>query len=83
MIKNTPIIDFISFLPMPALIIDSNGFIVNANIIYREKFKFNRISNSNKIKLQTFFSFDIENILIRLFTGDSSVSTYDYKLNDC
>ena len=39
MIKNTPIIDFISFLPMPALIIDSNGFIVNANIIYREKFK--------------------------------------------
>ena len=82
MIKNTPIIDFISFLPMPALIVDSNGFIVNANIIYREKFKFNRISNSNKIKLQTFFSFDIENILIRLFTGDSSVSTYDYKLND-
>ena len=70
MIKNTPIIDFISFLPMPALIIDSNGFIVNANLIYREKFKFNRISNSNKIKLQTFFSFDIENILIRLFTGD-------------
>ena len=42
----------------------------------------NRISNSNKIRLQTFFTFDIQNILKRLFTGDTSVSTYDYKLND-
>ena len=82
MIKNTVIKEFISFLPMPALIIDQKGYIVGANIIYREKFKFDRIFKTNKIKLQTFFSFDIENILKRLFTGDSSVSTYDYKLND-
>ncbi len=82
MFKNTAINDFISFLPMPALTIDYNGFIVNANLIYKEKFKFNRISNQNKVRLQTFFSFDIESILNRLFLGDSSVSTYDYKLND-
>ena len=82
MIKNSSIKDFISLLPMPALIIDNNGFIVSANLIYTEKFKFNRISNLNKVKLQTFFSFDIENILKRLFAGDNTVSTYDYKLND-
>ena len=82
MVKNTAIKDFISFLPMPALVIDAKGFIVHANLIYKEKFKFNRISKSNKIRLQTFFTFDIENILKRLFAGDSSVSTYDYKLND-
>ena len=80
--KNTAINDFISFLPMPALIIDNKGYIVNANLVYKEKFKFNRISNQNKVRLQTFFSFDIENILNRLFSGDGSVSTYDYKLND-
>ena len=39
-------------------------------------------SNQNKVRLQTFLSFDIESILNRLFLGDSSVSTYDYKLND-
>ena len=55
MVKNTAINDFISFLPMPALTIDYNGFIVNANLIYKEKFKFNRISNQNKVRLQTFF----------------------------
>ena len=55
MIKNSSIKDFISLLPMPALIIDNNGFIVSANLIYTEKFKFNRISNLNKVKLQTFF----------------------------
>tara|TARA_Y100001968_G_C19425934_1_gene754359 strand:- start:628 stop:1698 length:1071 start_codon:yes stop_codon:yes gene_type:complete len=82
MIKNTAIKDFISFLPMPALIINAEGFIVDANLTYKEKFKFNRISNLNKIRLQTFFTFDIENILKRLFGGDASVSTYDYKLND-
>ena len=82
MIKNTAIKDFISFLPMPALTIDHNGFIVNANVQYKEKFKFNRISNQNKVRVQTFLSFDIENILNRLFLGDGSVSTYDYKLND-
>ena len=42
MIKNTAINDFISFLPMPALTIDYNGFIVSANLQYKEKFKFNR-----------------------------------------
>jgi len=82
MAKNTSIKDFISLLPMPALIIDNNGFIVSANVIYTEKFKFNRIANLNKVKLQTFFSFNIENILKRLFTSDTTVSTYDYKLND-
>ena len=82
MAKNTVINDFISLLPMPALLIDNNGYIVNANLIYKEKFKFNRISNQNKVRLQTFFTFDIENILNRLFLGDGSVSTYDYKLND-
>ncbi len=82
MTKNTAINDFISYLPMPALIIDSKGYIVNANLIYKEKFKFNRISNQNKVRLQTFFSFDMESILNRLFSGDGSVSTYDYKLND-
>ena len=82
MVKNTAINDFISYLPMPALIIDNKGVIVNANLIYKEKFKFNRIANQNKVKLQTFLSFDIENILNRLFSGDASVSTYDYKLND-
>ena len=82
MAKNTVINDFISLLPMPALLIDNNGYIVNANLIYKEKFKFNRISNQNKVRLQTFLSFDIESILNRLFLGDGSVSTYDYKLND-
>ncbi len=82
MIKNTAINDFISFLPMPALTIDYNGFIVSANLQYKEKFKFNRISNQNKVRVQTFLSFDIESILNRLSLGDSSVSTYDYKLND-
>ena len=49
MTKNTAINDFISYLPMPALIIvDTKGYIVNANIIYKEKFKFNEISNQNK-----------------------------------
>ena len=67
---------------MPALTIDHSGFIVNANVQYKEKFKFNRISNQNKVRVQTFLSFDIENILNRLFLGDGSVSTYDYKLND-
>ena len=74
MVKNTAINDFISYLPMPALIIDNKGVIVNANLIYKEKFKFNRIANQNKVKLQTFLSFDIENILNRLFSGDASVS---------
>ena len=55
MAKNTVINDFISLLPMPALLIDNNGYIVNANLIYKEKFKFNRISNQNKVRLQTFF----------------------------
>ena len=74
MVKNTAIKDFISFLPMPALIIDANGFIVDANLIYKEKFKFNRISKSNKIRLQTFFTFDIENILKSIFTGKADYS---------
>lgn len=82
MVKNTVINDFISFLPMPALLIDDNGFIINANLIYKDKFKFNRISSKNKIRLQTFFTFDIQTILQRLFAGDNSISTYDYKLKD-
>ena len=35
--KNTAINDVISFLPMPALIIDNKGYIVNANLVYKEK----------------------------------------------
>ncbi|MEC8099738.1 MAG: ATP-binding protein [Pseudomonadota bacterium] len=82
MTNNTSINDLISFLPMPAIIINAEGYIVNANVIYKEKFKFNRISNLNKVKIATFFTFDIENILRRLYSGDNSVSTYDYKLSD-
>ena len=40
---------------MPALITDYRGYIVNANFIYKEKFKFDRISKQNKVRLQTFF----------------------------
>ena len=43
MVKNTAIKDFISFLPMSVLIIDDKGFIVDANLVYKEKFKLNRI----------------------------------------
>ena len=49
MFKNTAINDFISFLPMPALTIDYNGFIVNANLIYKENL--NLIEFQIKIKL--------------------------------
>ena len=57
---------------MPALLIDNNGYIVNANLIYKENL--NLIEFQIKIKLvANFFTFDIENILNRLFLGDGSV----------
>lgn len=82
MVKNTVIKDFISILPMPAVIVDYNGYIISANYSYNDKFKLNRLSNRNKIKLQTFLNFDIENIIKRLSSGGASVSTYDYKFVD-
>ncbi len=80
--KNISINNFISFLPMPAVLINEKGFIVAANHLYKEKFKFDRISIKNKVLLQTFLNFDVGNILKRLFSGNSSISTYDYKFND-
>ena len=80
--KNTTIKDLISILPMPSVILDFKGYLVSANYLFIEKFKLNKLSNKNKIKLQTFFNFDIKNIIKRLSLGDNSVSTYDYKLND-
>ncbi|MBJ56872.1 MAG: hypothetical protein CMP24_01360 [Rickettsiales bacterium] len=82
MIKNTAIKDLISILPMPAVIVDFKGYIKSTNYLYNEKFKLNRLSSKNRIKLQTFLNFDVENILKRLTSGDTSVSTYDYKFND-
>ena len=80
--KNIAIKDFISIIPMPAVVIDFRGFIRFSNYLYSEKFKLNRIANKNKIKLQTFLNLDVENIIKRLSSGDASVSTYDYKFND-
>ena len=80
--KNISINNFISFLPMPALLINNKGFIINANQLYNEKFKFNRILIKNKVLLQTFLNFDVSNVLKRLFSGNNSISTYDYKFTD-
>ena len=72
----------ISFLPMPAVVIDNKGIIEEANIVFKEKFKFNRISKNNRVKLQTFLNFDITNFLQRLSVNDMTISTYDYKFID-
>ena len=72
----------ISLLPMPAVVIDSKGVIEEANIIFKEKFNFNRISKKNRVKLQVFLNFDITNFLHRLSVNDMTISTYDYKFLD-
>ena len=72
----------ISLLPMPAVVIDNKGIIVEANIVFKEKFNFNRISKKNRVKLQTFLNFDITNFLQRLSVNDMTISTYDYKFID-
>ena len=72
----------IALLPMPAVVIDNKGVIEEANIVFKEKFKFNRISKKNRIKLQTFLNFDITNILQRLSLNYMTISTYDYKFID-
>lgn len=80
--KNISINNFISFLPMPAVLIDDKGYVISANNLYNQRFKFDRISNKNKVLLQTFLNFDVANVLKRLFSGNNSISTYDYKFND-
>ena len=72
----------IALLPMPAVVIDNRGIIEEANIVFKEKFNFNRISKKNKVRLQTFLNFDITNILQRLIVNDMTISTYDYKFID-
>ena len=72
----------ISLLPMPAVVIDNYGIIEEANLLFKDKFNFNRISNKNRIKLQTFLNFDITNFLQRLSINDMTISTYDYKFID-
>ena len=72
----------ISLLPMPAVVIDNKGVIEEANLVFKEKFNFNRISKRNRIKLQAFLNFDITNILQRLSVNDMTISTYDYKFID-
>ncbi len=72
----------IELLPMAAVVIDNKGIIEDANIVFKEKFSFNKISKKNKIRLQTFLNFDITNILQRLSVNDMTISTYDYKFID-
>ena len=72
----------IALLPMPAVVIDSKGIIEEANVVFKEKFNFNRISKKNKIRLQTFLNFNISNLLQRLSVIDMTISTYDYKFID-
>ena len=72
----------ISLLPMPAVVIDNNGIIDEANIAFKDKFNFNRISKRNRFRLQTFLNFDITNFLQRLSVNDMTISTYDYKFID-
>ena len=72
----------ISLLPMPAVVIDNKGVIEEANLVFKEKFNFNRISKRNSIKLQAFLNFDITNLLQRLSVNDMTISTYDYKFID-
>ena len=72
----------ISLLPMPAVVTDNKGVIEEANLLFKEKFNFNIISNSNRVKLQTFLNFDITNFLQRLSVNDMTISTYDYKFID-
>ena len=74
--------EFISLLPMAAIIIDRKGTIIFANHIFKEKFKLSKLSKSNKIYLQNFFNFDITNIFRKLLESHTSVSTYAYKFID-
>ena len=72
----------ISLLPMPTVVIDNKGIIKEANISFKEKFNFNKISKRSRVKLQTFLNFDITNFLQRLSVNDMTISTYDYKFID-
>ncbi len=72
----------ISLLPMPAVVIDNKGIIEEANVVFKEKFNFNRISKKNRVRLQAFLNFDITNFLQRLSVNDMTISTYDYKFID-
>ena len=72
----------ISLLPMAAVVTDNKGVIEEANLVFKEKFNFNRISKKNRVKLQTFLNFDITNFLQRLSVNDMTISTYDYKFID-
>ena len=72
----------ISLLPMPAVVIDNKGIIEEANVEFKEKFNFNRISKKNRVRLQAFLNFDITNFLQRLSVNDMTISTYDYKFID-
>lgn len=74
--------EFISLLPMAAIIMDKKGSIIYANHTFREKFKLSKLSKSNKIYLQNFLNFDITNIIDKLLLSATSVSTYDYKFID-
>jgi len=74
--------EFISLLPMAAIIMDKKGTIIYANHTFREKFKLSKLSKSNKFYLQNFLNFDITNIFNKLLKSATSVSTYDYKFVD-
>ncbi len=74
--------NLISLLPTPAAVIDSKGIIEEANLIFKEKFNFNKISKKNKLKIQSFLNFDISNVIKKLSINDMSISSYDYKFID-
>ena len=44
----------ISLLPMPAVVIDNKGIIEEANIVFKEKFNFNRISKKIELNYRLF-----------------------------
>ena len=74
--------ELISLLPMPAIIMDSLGYIKEANLVFKDKFNFNKVSKKSKVKIQLFLHLDISNIIKRLTANDMSISTYDYKFID-
>ena len=82
MSDNKTFYNFIYLLPMPALIVDKKGYIITANNLFKEKFKFDRLANKNKILVQILLNYDISNILKKISKGGLSVSTYDYKSFD-
>ena len=82
MMKKKGLNEFIFLLPMPVVIADYNGVLIESNDVFKHKFHLSKISNKNKIKLQTFFNFDIANIVKRIANNQSSVSKYDFKFTD-